>query len=78
MKTIEEIIERALQLKPGSVEETDDRNTIDGWDSLGHLRILTELDTEFEGKLAEVDELSQVKSVKGIKEVLRSRGLLAK
>lgn len=77
MKAIEQMIEQALELKPGSVKETDAMGTLEGWDSLGHLRILTELDTVFEGKLAEVEELAQAKSVQAIKTVLRAQGLLS-
>lgn len=76
MKTIEGIIEHALELTPGSIKETDSVLTVEGWDSLGHLKILTELDTEFHGRLAEISELSEAKSVKAIKEILRAKGLL--
>lgn len=77
MRVVEEIIERALELNPGSVKETDSMLSVDGWDSLGHLKILSELDIEFHGQLAEIEELSQAKSVKDLKDLLRSKGLLA-
>lgn len=76
MKTVEEIIEHALGLEPGSVKESDNIETVSGWDSLAHLQVLIELDIEFDGKVAEIDQLGETKSVKEIKEILRTRGLL--
>lgn len=76
MRTVEKIIEGALGLKAGSIKEEDGVKTISKWDSLGHLKILTELDIEFDGKLAEIDTLAEAKSVKDIKEILRAKGFL--
>lgn len=76
MKSVEEIIERALKLKPGSIKDEDSAKTISEWDSLGHLKVLTELDIEFDGKLAEIGALAEAKSVKEIKEILRAKGML--
>lgn len=76
MKSVEEIAESALGLKPGSINDEDGALTISEWDSLGHLKVLTELDIEFDGKLAEIDALADAKSIKEIKAILRTKGML--
>jgi len=76
MKSVEEIIEKALGLKAGSIKEEDSAKTISEWDSLGHLQVLTELDIEFDGKLAEIDTLAEAKSIKEVKAILRAKGIL--
>lgn len=76
MKSVEEIIEKALGLKLGSVNHEDGAKTIANWDSLGHLMVLTALDSAFDGKLAEIDALAEATSVKQIKEILRAKGML--
>lgn len=74
MKSIEEIVEEALELTPGSVKGEDSAKTIPEWDSLGHLKVLTQLDVAFDGKLAEIDALAVANSVKEIKEILCAKG----
>lgn len=76
MKSIERIVEEALDLAPGTVKEHDDRETLDGWDSLGHIKLLTHLDEELEGRAAEIQELAEAMSVRAIKQILTARGLV--
>ena len=75
MKSVEEIVEQALNLKPGTIKESDSMLTVKTWDSIGHLEVLTLLDIE-SGKLVGIRELVGATSVKAIKDVLRARGLL--
>lgn len=76
MKSVEAIIERALGLKPGSITDDASAKTVTEWDSLGHLKVLTELDSEFDGKLAEIDALAEATSIKQIREILLAKGVL--
>lgn len=76
MKSVEAIIERALGLKPGSIKDDASAKTVTEWDSLGHLKVLTELDSEFDGKLAEIDALAEATSIKQIREILLAKGVL--
>jgi acyl carrier protein len=46
------------------------------WDSLTHVSILVKLDTEYEGKLADVLELQDAYTLGNIIAVLRSHNLL--
>ena len=49
--TVMEIIEKALELKPGILKEDSDSERMEDWDSLGQLSILVALDKHFKGKI---------------------------
>lgn len=76
MKSIEALVERALGLNPGSITEEDGAGTVAEWDSLGHLKVLTELDSAYDGKLAEIDALADANSIREVKSILREKGIL--
>ncbi len=76
MKSIEVLVEQALGLNPGSITEEDGAETIAEWDSLGHLKVLTELDSAYDGRLAEIDALADAKSIREVKSILREKGIL--
>ena len=48
--------------------------TVGGWDSMGHLSLITELEAQFSIQLT-VQEWREMVSVRAIKEVLGERGI---
>ncbi len=70
------IIESALGLKVGSVRIDDNTKTIIQWDSLGLLSILSALEQQFGNKVASIDDLSSVKSVKEIIDILKRESII--
>ena len=56
--------------------EKDSRDSVEEWDSFGHILILTSLDKSFEGKLASVKDLAGAKSVKDILNILAREGCI--
>lgn len=70
------VIEQALELKPGEVTVSDSAETIKKWDSLGLLAILTCLEKRFGSRVAEMDELAKVRSVREIVEIFRRENLI--
>ena len=69
------IIEEALELEVGSVRVNDDTSTIETWDSLGLLSILSLLEERFGGKIAAIEDLSSIKSVKEIIEIFKRESI---
>ena len=65
------IIEEALEMEVGSVCVNDNTSTIEMWDSIGLLSILSLLEERFGSKIAAIEDLSSVKSVKEIIEILK-------
>ena len=66
-------ISEALMGEIVSIDSTVDSLT--AWDSLGHLSILSALDEVFNGKITEIQEFSDVKSVKEIIELCEKYNL---
>jgi acyl carrier protein len=65
-QTLFSLIETALNSKPGSVNIETTSANIEGWDSLGHLSILSALNEE----LGEEDEDPRLASADSVKEIL--------
>lgn len=70
-----QIITEAFGLKE-QISEDDSMETIEEWDSLGHLTMLTALDKEFQGRLAEIRDLASANSVKKIVDILEREKLI--
>ena len=73
-KELIEIIEKALELKKGTIISGDE-DWYSLWDSLGHLSILVKLDEILGGKCSKINELSRATSITAIKEILKSNNL---
>ena len=73
-KELLDIIEKALELKKGTII-SGDKDWYSLWDSLGHLSILVKLDQELGGKCSNIKELSKATNITSIKEVLKSNNL---
>ena len=69
-------IEKALELKPGSLGDGAHAEEAASWDSLGQLSILVALDKLFDGKLAEIKDMERADSISKIMAVLRQHSLL--
>lgn len=77
MDEICRIIEKALGIAPGSVSMDDNSDTIAEWDSLGFLNILSALEERYGNRVAQIDDLGQVRSVKGIVEILERESIIS-
>ena len=66
----------ALSLPEGSISLKSSSENTDGWDSLGQLSILQELDTLFEGKVLTIAEFASADSVSKIMVLLQKHSLI--
>jgi acyl carrier protein len=69
------IITKSLGLKE-QINEGETVETVQEWDSLGHLTMLTALDKEFKGRLVGVQDLASAGSVKKILDILEREKLI--
>ena len=69
-------IETALEIPSGTIQLDTDAESIEAWDSIGHLSILTALDMLFEGKIAEINEIGEANSIPKILEALKKHSLI--
>lgn len=70
------VIEKALEMKPGSLGEATRAEEVDSWDSLGQLSILVALDKLFDGKIANITDMAEADSMPKILNILRQHSLL--
>ena len=73
---IMQIIETALELEPGILQEDSGSEKTEAWDSLGQLSILTALDKHFEGKISGISGMAEANSVQKILTTLRENSIL--
>ena len=69
-------IEQALNLEPGTIQESSSAEEIEAWDSLGHLSVLVTLDKLFNGQLARIGEMADANSIPKIVSILQKNDLL--
>ncbi|OGX30080.1 MAG: hypothetical protein A2879_05475 [Omnitrophica WOR_2 bacterium RIFCSPHIGHO2_01_FULL_49_10] len=70
------VIAEALGRRAGSVSVDDGTNTIKEWDSLGFLSILSALEKRFGTKVAAIDDLATVRSVREIIDIFKREGII--
>lgn len=59
------VFQRILKCDPGTVNERGSMETIDGWDSLVHLRLVMEIESAFKMKF-KTSELASLTTIKAI------------
>ena len=74
--TVIKIIEQALTLEPGILNEDSNSENIEEWDSLGQLTILVALDKHFEGKISSISEMAEADSIQEILTILKEKSIL--
>ena len=74
-KKLKNLISNILEIKSEKITLNSGMNTIEQWDSLAHLSILSELDKLTKGKAGKIKGLSNSTSVKDILKLLKKSKL---
>lgn len=69
------LIKDALEVE--HIDLSSSMDTIDEWDSLGHLSILSAIDEKLEGKASDVSDLASATSVEKIINILEKNSLMS-
>ena len=72
--TVEEVVGKVFQIKPQELSDLSSRETIEQWDSMGHLTLITELEAQFQINISIADTIEMV-SVRRIKDTLKRYGV---
>ena len=72
--TVEQIIGNVFNIEPAELNDSSSRDTVEEWDSMGHLSLITSLEEEFEVSIAISDAL-EMTSVQHIKTILQDYGV---
>jgi acyl carrier protein len=71
-----DLIEKALELPNGSINDESSGDNMEAWDSLGHLSILVLLDKRVNGKASKISNLAVATSVQNISKILVDEGMM--
>jgi acyl carrier protein len=78
MKKVQEFLDdlcAALNREPGSLNLSDTPNTVEEWDSVGHLAIISSIDSAL-GVSPDEEELRNFNSLRELTDRLKKRGAL--
>ena len=71
--TVEEVIARVFKIDSRTLVDSSSRDSIEQWDSMGHLQLITELEQHF-GVSLSIGDAMEMGSVGKVKEILRRYG----
>jgi len=71
--TVEQIIGKVFNIAPKELNDLSSPDTLEGWDSMAHLILITEIEEHFKVNIAIADAV-EMSSVGKIKAILRSYG----
>ena len=75
MTTVEDLVARVFGVERRDIDERSSPETVEGWDSMGHLNLVMELERSFKLSIAIADAI-EMANVRKIKEILRGYGAL--
>jgi|TARA_B110000263_G_C15286542_1_gene501089 acyl carrier protein len=74
--TLISLIAESLEVDEADIDENASNETIEEWDSLGHLSILSALDDLTDGKASELNGLADSLSLNDLIKTLSAAGLI--
>ena len=74
MSTVEEVVSRVFGIEPGSIDESSSPESVEGWDSMGHLNLVAALEHDFNVSI-DIGDVMEMVSVKRIREILLRYGV---
>lgn len=72
--SVEKVVARVFNLDPSEVTDESSKDTIEEWDSMGNMSLVTGLEEEFKVSLSIADAM-EMTSVQHIKRILREYGV---
>jgi acyl carrier protein len=72
--TVEDVVARVFGVDPGSLDDRSSPESVDGWDSMGHLNLVAALEKRFSVSI-DIGDAMEMVSVKRIREILVDYGV---
>lgn len=76
MRTLEEVVSSVFGVEPQSLDESSSPQSVEGWDSMGHVNLVTALEQHFNVSI-DIDDVMEMGSVGKIREILVAYGVRA-
>ncbi|MGH7419888.1 MAG: acyl carrier protein [Candidatus Rokuibacteriota bacterium] len=74
MSTVEEVVSHVFGVDPDSVDASSSPETVEGWDSMGHLNLVAALEKRFNVSI-DIGDTMEMASVQRIREILLDYGV---
>ena len=74
MSTVEDVVSRVFGVDPGSLDESSSPESVEGWDSMGHLNLVAALEHDFNVSI-DIGDVMEMVSVRRIKDILLQYGV---
>jgi len=74
VRTGEEVVSRVFGVEPGDIDDSSSPESVEGWDSMGHLNLVTALEQDFNVSI-DIGDVMEMVSVKKIREILSQYGV---
>ena len=74
MSTVEDVVSRVFGVDSGSLDESSSPESVEGWDSMGHLNLVAALEHDFNVSI-DIGDVMEMVSVRRIKEILLQYGV---
>jgi acyl carrier protein len=75
MMVLEELVAEVLEVDPSALDDTTSPTSLDRWDSLAHVVLITTVEEAYDVILS-TDEMRQAKSLGELRRILQSKGAL--
>jgi len=76
MRTVEEVVSGVFGVEPQSLDESSSPESVEGWDSMGHVNLVTALEQHLNVSI-DIDDVMEMGSVGKIREILLAYGVRA-
>jgi acyl carrier protein len=74
MSTLTDVVAQAFGVEPDSIEESSSPETVEGWDSMGHLNLIAALEKRFNISI-DIGDAMEMVSVERIRTILLDYGV---
>ena len=74
MNSIEEVLSRVFGLDRNNVNDSSSPETVEGWDSMGHLNLICALESDFNVSI-DIGDAMEMVNVGRIRSILREYGV---
>ena len=74
MRTVEEVVSRVFGVEPSGIDDSSSPESVEGWDSMGHLNLVAALEQDFNVSI-DIGDVMEMVSVKRIREILSQYGV---
>jgi acyl carrier protein len=74
VSAIEELVSQVFGAEPGSIDASSSPESVEGWDSMGHLNLIAALEKRFNVSI-DIGDAMEMVSVRRIREILVDYGV---